>query len=243
MGRDIHARIRAAAGQGRSDGQTYLNLIHRDDVATALALLLNSDHEGVLNLCDDHPETRQAFYDQSPVEGIDTSHRWLGYAQSYTLASYLINDEQGRAHLRGYIRKLSEAKTLKDVRRITRATFTDKLLKAMIKPWLGDSMARWEDNSLVVRTTQFHPQHDLRGSTRHLFYMSEDSVVEERFTRVNQHEILYQFTVTDDDIYSQPWSGELTLRSSEEQIYEYACHEGNYALPNILAGARKEEQE
>ena len=116
-------------------------------------------------------------------------------------------------------------------------------LPAMIQPWLGDSQGRWEGDSLVLRTTQFHPQHDLRASTRHLFYMSEHSVVDERFTRVNENEILYQFTVTDDDIYTQPWSGELSLRRSEGPIYEYACHEGNYALPNILAGARKEEQE
>lgn len=73
--------------------------------------------------------------------------------------------------------------------------------------------------------------------------MSEDSVVDERFTRVNENEILYRFTVTDADIYSEPWSGELTLRRSDGPIYEYACHEGNYALPNILAGARKEERE
>ncbi|MCZ6831795.1 MAG: hypothetical protein O7F73_19815 [Gammaproteobacteria bacterium] len=116
-------------------------------------------------------------------------------------------------------------------------------LPAMIKPWLGDPMGHWEDDTLVIRTTQFHPQHDLRASTRHLFYMSENSVVDERFTRISENEILYQFTVTDDDIYSQPWSGELTLRRSEGPIYEYACHEGNYALPNILAGARREEQE
>jgi hypothetical protein len=116
-------------------------------------------------------------------------------------------------------------------------------LPAVITPWLGDSIGHWEGDTLVVTTSQFHPQHDLRGSTRHLFYMAVDSVVEERFTRLDTNEILYQFTVIDDDIYSRPWSGELTLRSSEGPIYEYACHEGNYALPNILAGARKEERE
>ncbi len=116
-------------------------------------------------------------------------------------------------------------------------------LPPMIKPWLGDSIGHWEGDTLVVRTTQFHPQHDLRGSTRHVFLMGEDSVVEERFTRLDENEILYQFTVTDDDIYTEAWSGELTLRRIDAQIYEYACHEGNYALPNILAGARQAEQE
>lgn len=73
--------------------------------------------------------------------------------------------------------------------------------------------------------------------------MTSDSVVEERFTRTGEDEILYQFTVTDDSIYKQPWRGELTLRATQGPIYEYACHEGNYALPNILAGARQEEEE
>jgi hypothetical protein len=72
--------------------------------------------------------------------------------------------------------------------------------------------------------------------------MTGDSVVEERFTRLNDNEILYRFTVTDDSIYTEPWVGEMTLRATEGPIYEYACHEGNYALPNILSGARQEEE-
>ena len=116
-------------------------------------------------------------------------------------------------------------------------------LPSVIKPWLGDSIGRWEGDTLVVRTTQFHPQQSLRLAIRHQVLMTPDTVVEERFTRVGEHEILYAFTVTDDSLYSQPWRGEMTLRASEGPIYEYACHEGNYALPNILAGARKEEQE
>jgi hypothetical protein len=73
--------------------------------------------------------------------------------------------------------------------------------------------------------------------------MDKDTVVEERFTRISEGEILYQFTVSDDSIYTQPWRGEQTLRRTDAQIYEYACHEGNYAMPNILSGARQEEQE
>ena len=118
-----------------------------------------------------------------------------------------------------------------------------KPLPSAIKPWHGDSLGHWEGNTLVVRTTQFHPQQNLRFAIKHQFLMSESSVVEERFTRTSNSEILYQFTVSDDSIYSQPWHGELTLRTTEGPIYEYACHEGNYALPNILAGARQEEEE
>lgn len=115
-------------------------------------------------------------------------------------------------------------------------------LPANVRPWMGDSIGRWEGDTLVVRTTQFHPQQDLRLAIKHQFAMSTDSVVEERFTRLNDREIHYEFTVTDDSIYSQPWRGEMTLRATDGPIYEYACHEGNYALPNILSGARQEEE-
>lgn len=118
-----------------------------------------------------------------------------------------------------------------------------KALPGNMNPWLGDSVGHWEGDTLVVRTTQFHPQQDLRAAIKHQFYMGEDTVVEERFTRLNENEILYQFTVSDDSLYKQDWKGELSLRSTDAQIYEYACHEGNYGMPNILAGARQEEQE
>jgi hypothetical protein len=66
--------------------------------------------------------------------------------------------------------------------------------------------------------------------------------VTERFTRVADDEILYQFTVEDSEAYSQPWKGEAPWRATNDKIYEYACHEGNYALPGILAGAREQEK-
>ncbi len=116
-------------------------------------------------------------------------------------------------------------------------------LPPQIRPWLGDSIGHWEGDTLVVRTTQFHPQQNLRAAIKHQLYMDKDTVVEERFTRTAEGEILYQFTVSDDSIYTQPWRGEQTLRRTDAQIYEYACHEGNYAMPNILSGARQEEQE
>jgi hypothetical protein len=116
-------------------------------------------------------------------------------------------------------------------------------LPPQIRPWLGDSIGHWEGDTLVVRTTQFHPQQNLRAAIKHQVYMDKDTVVEERFTRTAEGEILYQFTVSDDSIYTQPWRGEQTLRRTDAQIYEYACHEGNYAMPNILSGARQEEQE
>ena len=106
-----------------------------------------------------------------------------------------------------------------------------------MQKWMGDSVGRWQGDTLVVETVGFHPQQSFRGASKNL------SVIEE-FTRVSESEILYRFTLNDDTVFSAPWTGELMFnaRPSDEVIYEYACHEGNYALPGILAGARRLEQ-
>jgi hypothetical protein len=108
-------------------------------------------------------------------------------------------------------------------------------------PWLGDSIGYYDGNTLVVETTNFHPQQSLRSSLEHRFYGAVAMTVTERFTRTAQDTVLYQFTVEDPENYSQPWSGELPMNKTDESVYEYACHEGNYALPGILAGARRAE--
>ncbi|NQV70478.1 MAG: hypothetical protein HQ498_10670 [Pseudohongiella sp.] len=110
-------------------------------------------------------------------------------------------------------------------------------------PWLGDSVGHYEEDTLVVVTTNFHPQQGMRSSLEHRFYGSVQMKVTERFTRTAEDTILYQFTVEDPENYSQPWSGELPMNKNGEQVFEYACHEGNYAMPGILAGARRADFE
>lgn len=112
-----------------------------------------------------------------------------------------------------------------------------------VNPWLGDSIGHYEDNTLVVETTNFHPQQSMRSSLDHRFFASPNMKVTERFTRVSADVILYQFTVEDPENYSQTWSGELPMNRNGEQVFEYACHEGNYAMPGILAGARRADFE
>lgn len=114
-------------------------------------------------------------------------------------------------------------------------------LPDQVRPWLGDSVGHWEGETLVVETTNFHPGQSFRAAIKHQFYMTPAAVVTERFTRIAGDQILYQFEVEDPGAYTEPWSGELTLRSTDGPIYEYACHEGNYALAGILAGARVQE--
>lgn len=112
-----------------------------------------------------------------------------------------------------------------------------------VRPWFGDSVGHWDGETLVVETTNFHPGQSFREAITHQFYMTREARVTERFTRTGADEILYRFEVDDPGAYTRTWIGELALRRTPERIYEYACHEGNYALPGILAGARREENE
>ncbi|WP_411287501.1 hypothetical protein [Phenylobacterium sp.] len=116
-------------------------------------------------------------------------------------------------------------------------------LPAHIRPWMGDSIGRWEGDTLVVETTNFNPGENLRPYFGATIYISERAKVIERFTRVSPTQILYGFTVDDPATYTQAWRAEMPLTASPGPVYEYACHEGNYSLPGILAGARRDEQQ
>jgi hypothetical protein len=100
--------------------------------------------------------------------------------------------------------------------------------------WMGDSIGHWEGDTLVVKTTNFRPEQSFRGT-------SPNAVITERFTRVADDKIVYRFTVDDPEVFATPFTGENTFKTSNEPIYEYACHEGNYGLEGILQGARLEE--
>jgi hypothetical protein len=104
-----------------------------------------------------------------------------------------------------------------------------------VRLWFGDSIGRWEGDTLVVETTNFHPLQEYRGA-------SENLKVTERFTRSGPTTIHYRFTVEDPTTFTAPWTAELLFNTFDEMIYEYACHEGNYALANILGGERAKEK-
>ena len=114
---------------------------------------------------------------------------------------------------------------------------------ADVRPWMGDSIGRWEDDALVIETTNFHPGQTFRAAIKHQLLLSPEGMVTETLRRVGEAEIKYGFEVVDPALYTEPWHGEVTFRPADGRIYEYACHEGNYALPGILAGARLEETE
>jgi len=104
-----------------------------------------------------------------------------------------------------------------------------------LRQWTGDSRGRWDGDTLVVETINFRRETSLQGSTA-------DTQVVERFRRVDANTIRYEFTVSDPHSYIRPWSAMVPLVRTEGPLFEYACHEGNYALPNILAGARAQEK-
>ena len=107
---------------------------------------------------------------------------------------------------------------------------------ANVRSWMGDSVGHWEGDTLVVETTNIRREQGLRGP-------EDDMKVTERFTRVSPDQILYQFEVADPQAYAVPIKGEEALNFTKDKIYEYACHEGNYAMSGILAGARQAEKE
>jgi hypothetical protein len=105
-----------------------------------------------------------------------------------------------------------------------------------VRPWMGDSIGHWEGDTLVVETTNF-PE----AQAKQFYGASENIKVSERLKRVSPTRILYQFKVEDPTIWQQPWGGEYEFSSAPGPVYEYACHEGNYGLEGILAGARSDE--
>jgi hypothetical protein len=104
-----------------------------------------------------------------------------------------------------------------------------------VRQWTGLSRGRWEGNTLVVETTNFNGKNPFRGA-------GENLKVTERFTRVADDAIDYKFTVEDPTTWDKAWTAEAPLAKTEGPIFEFACHETNYGIPNILAGARAEEK-
>jgi hypothetical protein len=108
-------------------------------------------------------------------------------------------------------------------------------LDSTIRQWMGDSRGHWDGHTLVVDTTNFSGKYSFRGSDENLH-------LTERFTRVSLDTLLYEFTVDDPTAFTRPWTVQIPVTKTKGPIFEYACHEGNYAMVDILAGARAAEQ-
>ena len=107
-----------------------------------------------------------------------------------------------------------------------------------IKPWFGDSVGWWEGDTFVMESTNINPvQVDNQSS----FPISDRAVITERFTRTSEKDIVYEFGVNDPETYTKPWKAQQSFYPSSG-VYEYACHEGNYGMHGILAGAREKDR-
>ena len=111
-----------------------------------------------------------------------------------------------------------------------------------LRLWLGDSVGHWEGGTLVVDTVNFNDAGGFYGDAGGMYGWDRNLHVVERFSLLDANTILYRFEVDDSTAYTRPWKGELTLSRSSGRVYEYACHEGNYALPNLLNGFRAAER-
>jgi len=105
-----------------------------------------------------------------------------------------------------------------------------------VRQWRGDSRAHWEGGTLVIETTNFYAQTSFRGS-------SPNTHAVERFTLVDPATLLYEFTVDDPTTWEKPWTAQFTMIKTDAPLFEYACHEGNYGMTNLLAGARFQEND
>jgi hypothetical protein len=108
-------------------------------------------------------------------------------------------------------------------------------LPSTIRQWMGDSRGHWEGATLVVDTTNFSEKTHFRGADRNLHVI-------ERFTRIDPETIQYRFTIDNPTAFTSSWTGEIAMSRASGPIYEYACHEGNYSLSTMLAGARAQEK-
>ena len=108
-------------------------------------------------------------------------------------------------------------------------------LPQRLRQWMGDSRGRWEGETFVVETTNFNDRKYFRGAGGNMHLV-------ERFTRLDADTLLYEFTVSDPQSFTRPWTAQIPMKRNPDPIYEYACHEGNYGMEGTLSGARAVER-
>ena len=224
---------------GQSTTEWFQNLPMTVVAGRALTSLIVDPANGRLPYSDAGRKTMEALTksveeDTANVESRDVFERCLGGAGGPPLLSIPFGSLFQIIQTRDHVAILAEL--MHETRIIPlRPTHGPRGMKH----WTGDAIGRWEDDTLIVETSDFHPAATLRDIG---FYISPDATVTERFTRMSAREIRYEFEVADPNTYTQTWRGLMILKATDERMFEYACHEGNYGLPGILAGARVEEK-
>jgi len=111
------------------------------------------------------------------------------------------------------------------------------------RTWKGNSVGHWDGNTLVVNTSRFRGDYPTRFNIGRPLLIGANTTVTEHFTLVSENELLYRYTVDDPDYYTQPWAAEFSFTKSDAQVYEYGCHEGNYAMEGMMRGNQKQQAE
>jgi hypothetical protein len=156
------------------------------------------------------------------------------------LPNYFYNNNYQIVQTRDHVMIMTEM--VHDVR-IIRLGDKQQRLPGHVRPWFGDSLGRWEGDTLVIETTNIHPQQLAQTSILWAYRgASENLKITERLTRTGPETLLYRFTMEDPSTFTAPFTGELPFDRIDGMIHEYACHEGNYALSNILSGERAKEK-
>ena len=182
------------------------------------------------NLASDEEEYADRNSDNPEDRGVSERCIWFGSSAGPVLSNGMYNNNMQIVQTPDHVMILGEM--IHDVRIIS---LTGTRNPAAVPKWGGDSIGRYEGNTLVVETMNVEPK---QGS-----FISDKGKVTERFTRANDGQILYQYTVEDPTRYTQPWKGEMPLNAQPDGLYEYACLEGNYSMFNLLNGARVMEKE
>jgi hypothetical protein len=198
-------------------------------------------------LIADPPDGKIPYTDEARRSVAETSQKmYAGFADSYedrTLADRcLMGFNAGPPMIPGaYNNNLQIVQTPGFVVILNEMVHSARIIRiggrphGTLRQWQGNSRGHWEGDTLVVETLNFLRETSLSGSTR-------DTRLTERFTRVDEETIKYEFTVSDPNSFTRPWSARFPLVKTDAPIYEYACHEGNYAMRGILAGARLQEK-
>jgi hypothetical protein len=179
-------------------------------------------------------DLKQTEEDTSGPEARDTFERCLGSFGGPPLASVSFGSLFKIVQTREQAAILSEV--MHDMRLIRIGAPANV---APPRTWTGASSGRYEGDALLVQTTGFHTSLTARAGD---FYLSPQACVRERFRRLSENELLYEFEIEDPAVYTQTWRAMMLLKRTQAAIFEYACHEGNYGMANILAGAREEEK-
>jgi hypothetical protein len=253
--RDDNARVKGGAGGGKAGpgGVGDYNAVFLEDSQRVLAnkrtSIITDPKDGKMPPLT--PEAQRKFdadeeyHKQHPHDGpedmttIERCITWISSGPPMLPTFYNNNYQIIQTHDQVMIL----AEMIHDVRIIP----LDGRPHEDIHQWVGDSRGHWEGDTLVVETINFNgkrgwfgtPMVEGGGGKRPDTKMR----VIERFTRTRPDILLYQFTIDDPGTYTKPWSGEIPMRMGKDPVYEYACHEGNYAMVDILVGARSEEKE